>query len=145
MAESTIPITAAASAAVVAAFDPTSTYGALGPGPLLILGSVVGACFSIGVGRAKIPVERRFFLKFSVSMACGLLFTPLVFRWFGWSWDPAYIGPVACITSALAVSLLHKFLPMIETRIADRYTLKESTNVSRDSHLASKPGPLGER
>lgn len=120
MASTSAPVMAASAAALFAAFDPSTHLLAIGAGPMLILGSTVGACFAIGVGDPRIPTERRFALKFSVSLSCGLLFTPLVFKWAAWPWDAVYVGPAACIVSALAIRLLRRLLPLIESRLIER-------------------------
>lgn len=114
-----LPVVVAASAAPLATGNTPGMAHLLDPDSMLILGSVVGACFSIGIGK-RAPIERRFYLKFAVSLACGVLFTPGVFRYAGWPWAAEIVGPIACLVSALAVGILHRYLPRLEVEAQRR-------------------------
>lgn len=116
---------AAAASAVVIQSTVTvgapSVTGLLDPVSTMILGSLVGATVAIGLGKKVGPepegdVIKRLFLQFGISLGCGVLFTPGVFRYFHLPFDAEFVGPVAVLIAASAVGLLNRLLPVVKSR-----------------------------
>jgi len=83
-----------------------------------IIGSIMGAFLSVITSPCIGPyAPREMALRFLGSLICGVLFTPALMRASNIYMDYDFIMAVSGIVSFLAVTIIHKALPVLESKV----------------------------